>query len=226
MPVANPEIAKSDFLREFNFSTGFGALLSELFGELPQPAWLELHFTALGLDHLRIQHLFEIHVKTNPGLSGEKLQMAPQWSQLAKRFSVVSMRLPEINQVMGFGVNLSDLRESSDAARVILYATKKILFDFRHKLFEADPRIGFTLDPENPRLVSSPFFDPLTKFPRTYDEFFTRPLEDMMQGIETPSWLRVPCPICGQAFEDYDHLRPQWAGANLLWVHPACWSLS
>lgn len=82
------------------------------------------------------------------------------------------------------------------------------------RLYEFDPRMGWTPGEDEDVLPESPLFDPPVPFSRT-----GQPAE--FASAVAPRVVSPRCPFCNRP---HTSSNPSvWAGGNLLWVHPACW---
>lgn len=222
MPVVNPEIVPNDFLREFNFSTGFQGLLKRLFGELAKPWWLNFVFSSHGRSEEHFTQRFEIAVKVNfDGHGGARFAVFPHLKDTP--FRVQEISIPIIDERLCFEVPDTKVMEGSLPVAAI-HTAERVLLEFGTRMYEFDPRIGCTISEANDKLPDCPLFTPRVIIPKSYDDFFTRPLQDMVHGLETPEYLVINCPLCGGAFTQELTEQPMWAGGNMFWVHGRCWS--
>jgi hypothetical protein len=98
-----------------------------------------------------------------------------------------------------------------EAPRIFSLTFENFLMDLSPKIYEADPRIGWSSERNEGSLPISKIFDPRGLFSRSG-----------LPEETAPEHVRPPCcPFC--RFPHLGGNPPVWAGANLMWVHPSCW---
>jgi len=197
--VASPKTSSSGFLRDFHFSTMANVALDELFGEVKPPLWMK--FTVgHHLDPTHHNFIFTIDATFDPSL-------------VTKVEGVGFRNVPRKRKQFQFRFDLAQtiVQEMRDEVpKLFVKWVKKTLFENAYRMYEFDPRMGWKWEGDA-YLPECPLFDPPEHFSRT-----GLPTEDEEGELFFPT-----CPFCGEEHTFLDP--PVWAGANMMWVHEACW---
>lgn len=112
-------------------------------------------------------------------------------------------------------INFESLEREDDVWSLFDLGFETFLRSLSRRLYEFDPRAGWSASSRG-SLPTLPALDPSAPFSRT-----GLPAETVSASV--PSHIAWPrCSFCNRAHAPSDP--PVWAGGNLLWVHPACWS--
>ena len=173
-------------------------VLQELMGEVARPDWLNFTIQFVR-EPTKFAFVFSIIVDirshNKPALEGER--GGPRFVR-GKQFTF-QFDLPE-----------SVIQEfRSDVPKIYVRWVKSTLRDNAYKLYEFDPRIGWSWKGQD-GLPQCPLFDPVDDFSRT-----GLPIEGK-NGL----LLRPSCAFCGEEHTDADP--PVWTGGNMMWVHRKC----
>jgi len=217
VPVPLPDNASPGFLRDINFQALAGTIIDGLFGEVPRPSWFEVtlgsrpdsdtgHFLFTVVVRLR-EHTREIDVGPDP-TSGKRI-----------------LRHVGVQRDRETGFDFPIPREVVRQMRADLPAMfttwlEQGLLATSHRMFEADPRIGWRFS-GNGGLPISRILDPSVPFSRV-----GVPVEwEPTTGAPPDPHIKPPrCPFCREPHTWAEP--PVWAGGNLLWVHGRCWGAS
>lgn len=199
MSVISPKTSSSGFLRDFHFSTMAKLALDDLFGEVKPPLWMKFTIEH-SLDPVRNHFTFTIDVTFDPGLVTRirdiELQNVPRKrKQFQFRFDLAQ------------GV-VQEMRD--EVPKVFVKWVKKTLLENAYRMYEFDPRVGWTFT-GGAHLPECPLFDPPENFSRTGLPYQS---DEGMTVFPT-------CPFCGEEHTSADP--PVWIGANMMWAHEACW---
>jgi hypothetical protein len=223
VPLETPQNTGSEFLREFNFSTGLVSCLKRVFGATGKPSWLEIRLHHEGKDPYLLRQKFVLEIKTVPpahSVWAHSTQLpCPSGGELG-------IEIPPFHHEYGIGIPESDIANSYASLPDFLFQQiEVILYEAAPAFYECDPRLGFTLKSEKDQLPESKFFDPRTglPFPRGFQQFFAKYVDMAYRQCpeSIPEWQQINCTLCNKEFHPFDP--PMWAGGNVLWVHRECW---
>jgi hypothetical protein len=200
LSVELSKTAETGFLRDFHFSTLADVVLSEVFGELPQPSWVKFEIDST-LDAQFARFLFRITVRIEP----HSRKAVVDGAILQSRFD----RSKKFHFDFGLPRNVVE-QFRSDVPKLFVKWMNDTLLKNAYRIYEFDPRIGFIWDGGS-GLPRCPLFDPPEDFSRT-----GLPVEGKKLTILEPS-----CAFCGEDHREGD--RPVWGGANMMWLHRGCW---
>lgn len=247
MSVDAPKNLSSGFLRDFHFSTMADSVIADLFGEVEPPSWMKFTIGHTQ-DPDRRQFVFTITVTIEPPkvsrsaaedramtclqiakelhpnskrneLEGKALELMDlpeqEFWDLANRLGITRLvrTVPRKRKQFFFDFAVPDtvIREMRDElGKLFMKWVRKTLLDNAYRLYEFDPRIGWKYSGQN-GLPRCPLFDPPEEFART-----GLPMESRDGSIMFSS-----CAFCGKEHNKAD--APVWSGANMMWVHDACW---
>jgi hypothetical protein len=191
---------QTGFLRDFHFSTLADVVLTETFGEVSQPHWMKFEIDA-ALDPARARFLFRITVRIEP----HSRKAVVDGVILQSRFT----RRKKFDFDFGIPRNVVE-QFRSDVPKLFVKWMSKTLLDNAYRLYEFDPRIGWTWEGGS-GLAVCPLLDPPEDFSRT-----GLPVEGTEGSLLEPS-----CAFCGE--EHTKENVPVWGGTNMMWLHRRCW---
>jgi len=191
---------QTGFLRDFHFSTLADVVLTEAFGDLRQPSWVKFEIDA-ALDPEHARFLFMITVRIEP----HSRKAVIDGTVLQSRFD----RRKKFNFEFGLPRNVVE-QFRSDVPKLFVKWMSETLLKNAYRIYEFDPRIGFTWNGGD-GLPVCPLFDPPEDFSRT-----GLPMEGKKLTVLEPS-----CAFCGEDHTDDE--TPVWSGANMMWLHRGCW---
>lgn len=263
MSVSQTKTPQTGFLRDFHFSTLADVVLTDVFGDIPQPSWMRFTFEHT-LSVLDGQFVFTIAVRIDPHrreVAARRPELpkiaTPLVGDAAKRRALVCSKIAraqspkgsakELEEVALELMNMSDSnlhrlidmylvspgmsfsvprpksfdfrfniprsvveQFRSDVPKLFVKWTKTTLLANAYKLYEFDPRKGWSWDYAE-GLPSCPLFDPVGDFSRT-----GLSIESQEGSIIEPT-----CAFCGKPHDAASP--PLWAGANMMWLHRECW---
>lgn len=198
--LKNPE---KGFLRDFHFSTMGDVLVSELFGEVSRPRWINFTFRQCR-DVERRDFRFSVQVD----IEGVRVPVS--------KFSGETqlLRIPKKSFDFSFTVPDTVIVESrSEVPKLFIQGSRTVLMENAYRLYEFDPRMGWICEEGRQGLPKCPLLDPTESFSRT--------------GLPTSrdgEALSPSCAFCGEEHTQED--LPVWAGAGMMWLHRGCWRVS
>lgn len=175
-------------------------VLTEVFGELPQPGWVKFEIVN-HLDIPRDAFLFTIVVHITP----HSRSVVVDGRVIQSRFN------RNKHFKFEFPLPRSVVEQfRSEVPKLFVKWMKETLLKNAYRIYEFDPRIGFTWEGGD-GLPACPLFDPPEDFSRTGLS---------MEGKDG-SFLEPSCAFCGEDHTDDE--APVWGGANMMWLHRGCW---